>query len=136
LLRTLASPAFNAVVAQRRAAVDGILAAFRTPNGQPVEYRGSLDEGVRSPAKAGVRFNPDDFDLDLYVVDAAWHATILAANNPAFQAEFRAKPIPAARGGPVARRFQTDVVTALEAPGAVPGLRLGANYIIIRYERP
>lgn len=135
-LRTLASPVFNAVVAERRTAVNGILRPFRSPNRRPVEYRGSLDEGVRGPHKAGVRFNPDDFDLDLFVVDPAWHAAILAAHGAGFEAEFRGRPIPARSAGAVAENLQERVLDALEAPGAVPGLRAGDNYILIRYESP
>ncbi|MGH2941892.1 MAG: phage tail protein, partial [Solirubrobacteraceae bacterium] len=133
--RTLGKAAFEATLKQRRETVDGILGGFQTPNGEPVRYRGSLDEGKRNPSKAGVRFDPEDFDLDLYVVDPRWHAAILAA-RPALREAFADTPMPAGKAGGAALGLEGRVVAALEAPGAVPGLRLRANYILIRVAPP
>ena len=133
--RTLGRTAYAAALKHRRETVDGILAGFTTPNGAPVRYRGSLEEGQRNPSKAGVRFDPDDFDLDLYVVDPAWHAAILA-QRPALRGEFAGKVLPARTAGGAAAELQARVVDALEKKDAVPGLRKGANYILIRPSAP
>jgi hypothetical protein len=134
-LRPLAKAAFDQAVALRRQAVDAIVARFSTPNGQPLRYRGSLAKGERGPHKAEVRFNPDDFDLDLFVVDPALHNAILSS-NPGLRDEFSSRPIPASRAGGAALTLQRNAVAALEAPGAVPGLRRGANYILVRFAQP
>jgi hypothetical protein len=134
-LRPFAKAAFDRAVALRRAAVDAIIAKYTTPAGKPLRYRGSLAEGKRGPHKAEVRFSPDDFDLDLYVVDAALHSAILTA-RPALRAEFLSRPIPARTAGGAALTLQTNAVNALEAPGAVPGLRRGANYVLVRFAEP
>jgi hypothetical protein len=130
-IRTIATESFNQAVEQRRQAVDGILSKFKTPSGAAVQYRGSLAEGKKGPHKGDVRFNPDDFDLDLFVVDPVLHADALT-RQPRLRADFTGKPLPAAIAGGAAASLQRAAVAALQAPGAVPGLRLGANYILIK----
>jgi hypothetical protein len=129
-LRALGTKSFNECVAERQELVRAILLPFKTQNGAPVQYRGSLAEGKRGPHKANVRFNPDDFDLDLYVVDRAAHEQALR-DRPQLR-EFENSPIPARRAGGSIQALEVQVVNALEAPGAVPGLRRGANYILLR----
>jgi len=125
---------FDQAVQDRQQKVNAILSGFKTRNGVPVEYRGSLAEGKRGPHKGGVRFNPDDFDLDLYVVDPIEHEAVLQA-NPLLGAQPNA-PIPAGRARGHILNLQEQVVQALEAPGAVPGIRVGQNYILLRKTAP
>jgi hypothetical protein len=134
-LRRLGRQFFDQAVEDRRQRVDNILSKFQTRNGAPVKYRGSLAEGQRGPHKGGVRFNPDDFDLDLYVVDPTEHAAVLRA-NPALGRDDSNAPIPASRARGHILDLQEQVVQALEAAGAVPGIRVGKNYILLRKTAP
>ena len=136
-LATLGKQIYEASLADRRQKVDAILDRFPTPNGAKVRYRGSLERGKRGEHKAGVRWDPGSFDLDLYVVDAEWHAQLVGAlRPPARRLEYQNRPIPANQAGGAAAQLQADLVAALEAPGAVPGLLQGENYILIRKQEP
>ena len=44
-----------------------ILAGFNY-RGSPIEFRGSTQTGLRSPAKGKTLFTATDFDIDMYVV--------------------------------------------------------------------
>ena len=103
----------------------GILGAHRTPNGQPSSTGKPRRRRSRGSHKGGVRFNPDDFDLDLFVVDATWYAAIVAEQGPASSPSSTPGRSAASRAGVQARALQKSVVAALEAPGAIPGLRGG-----------
>ncbi len=129
---------FDQAVQDRRQRVDNIVNTFQTRNGATVQYRGSLAEGQqgqRGPHKGEVRFNPDNFDLDLYVVDTVEHAAVLRT-NPALGRDDPNEPIPASRARGHISQLQQQVVQALEAPGAVPGIRVGTSYILLRKTAP
>ena len=49
----------------RKAAIDAVIAG-QSLDGQPVKYRGSALKGIRGVHKGKVRFNPADFDVDMY----------------------------------------------------------------------
>jgi Domain of unknown function (DUF4157) len=63
---------------KRRQQVIAALAAV-TYKGIELQRRGSIEKGYRGPQKNQVRFNPDDFDVDLYVVHLADYQAALAA---------------------------------------------------------
>jgi hypothetical protein len=54
----------------KKKAIDDALAGENL-GGRPVAYRGSLVTGMRGDHKGKVRWDPNDFDVDMYVVNSA-----------------------------------------------------------------
>ncbi|WP_333734281.1 phage tail protein [Streptomyces sp. IBSBF 3010] len=52
---------------RKKAEVEEILSAF-TYKGQPVQYRGSVQNGMKGLQKGKTHFDVNDFDVDMYVV--------------------------------------------------------------------
>ncbi|KAJ7243550.1 hypothetical protein C8J57DRAFT_967744, partial [Mycena rebaudengoi] len=54
---------------ERQERVNNVIARFAY-NGKPLGYIGSMSTGFRGPHKGKTHFDPNDFDVDLYVIDA------------------------------------------------------------------
>jgi hypothetical protein len=66
-LQTKGMAIWKDVWLKRKQEVDAAIASVNY-KGVPLAYRGSLAKGYKGPQKNQTRFNPNDFDVDLYVV--------------------------------------------------------------------
>ncbi|MGK3207312.1 phosphotransferase [Amycolatopsis sp. MEPSY49] len=73
--------AWEASFREARAKIDDVVAGF-TYHGQEIGYIGSMKSGLRGPHKGRTRFDPYDFDVDLYVVVDRETFAAVAAEHP------------------------------------------------------
>lgn len=97
--------------------INKVIANF-TYNGQPLGYVGSMKTGFRGPHKGKTHFDPDDFDVDLYVVDEQEYERE-RCRNPKSTFIDNDKIFPSEEETPHLMIFSKKVVSALaeEFPG-------------------
>ncbi len=68
---------------ERKEAVEAVLQRHSSsvPYSARLQYRGSLLRGRRGSHKGRIRFNPDSFDVDAYVVSPELHAEAVGADS-------------------------------------------------------
>jgi hypothetical protein len=117
----------------KKAAIDAAIAGENL-GGSAVAYRGSTRGGMRGDHKAKIRFDPADFDVDMYVVNAALFNELTDPNG-----RYRVRPnVPGmlrpgeSMYGPL-RSLSSRMSTKIDAVGTG---RPGAPYVVLRRTAP
>ena len=126
--------AWEASFREIQSKIDEIIADFRF-RGEPVGYIGSMKSGWRGPHKGKTRFDPNDFDVDLYVVVDKATFDEIASPYRSLLSKDGTKLMPDAGDPPEIVRLGKEIGRALKA--AFPHVRgIEDSVIALRSEQP
>ncbi|MFI9586809.1 HPC2 multi-domain protein [Streptomyces sp. NPDC052236] len=130
-VRTKGGEIWLAVHAERKAKVEEVISTFDY-KGEPIQYRGSLKSRWKGPHKGKVRFDPQDFDVDMYVIHTEDFERIERSNPTRVQA---GKVFPSVRDTPELVILTRNIKQALIK--ALPGVaRVGDSDVVLRKVPP